>query len=265
MPAVSASVSRAINAEIMKSDDWLDLLDGLLLGDGSLEGSEKSARLILNQTARNRDWVSQVFTALSAAGFPVAVGDRRPSTMMIRGKRCRRSAGVSLRTAYVACLGEQRVRWYPRGIKHVPVDVRLSPISIANWYYGDGTVGCKGYHAKFCTDSFTRRDVRRLVRQLKDAFGWHPLIEQPRNRILLCKTADRRALLAFLNTAGHVPTCFQHKLQLHVEDRRCIIHAGAEDRLRELRRQRISYRQISEELHMSKSGVFEACRRLGIS
>lgn len=262
MRAASVSVSRATNAATTKSDALLELIDGLLLGDGSLEGNQKSARLVLNQTARHRPWINQVRDALVAAGFRVAVGTTRAGTTTIRGKHYRRTAGLSLRTSYDASLGKQRARWYPRGVKRVPQDIRLSPVSIAHWYFGDGTVGCKGYHAKFCTDGFTRRDVRALVRALKGRFGWRPLVEE-RNRILLCKMADRVSLVEMLR-AQRIPTCFRHKLRLRLHYRTRIIVGAVEDRLRTLRQHGHSYSQISVELKLSKSGVWDACQRLGI-
>jgi LAGLIDADG DNA endonuclease family len=167
-----------------------------------------------------------------------------------------------LRTSYDVSLGTQRLRWYPRGIKRVPQDIHLSAISIAHWYFGDGTVGCKGYHAKFCTDGFTRHDVKALIRALRDHFGWQPLVEE-RNRILLCKMADRVSLVEMLRTQ-QIPTCFRYKLRLRLRYKAMVVVGAVEDRLRTLRQNGCSYSQISVELKLSKSGAWSACRRLGI-
>jgi len=214
--------------------------------------------LILNQTARHKGWIEQVRVLLDDYGLPVHVGLTKAGRVCIRGKTYQRAPGLSLRTTRSEFLGTQRARWYPAGKKRIPIDVSLSPTTLAHWYFGDGTVGCRGYHATFCTDGFPAKDVRRLMVRMRRELDLAPVLEQ-RNRILLCRTDDRRKLLEAVTV--HTPTCFAYKLRLRTVDRRFTL---SPEQLRAMRREGLGFHRIAKQLKVSKSGVAAACHRLGI-
>lgn len=254
---------RAVDA-VKVTDALHELIDGLLLGDGHLEASRWGARLTLGQTEAHLPWLRQVQRELEQYGVVATIRSHTHSGWMTIGqKRFRRRKTYVLRTALLGFLKSEHARWYLQYVKRVPRDVRLTPTSIAHWYFGDGTVGCKGYHATFCTDGFTQRDVLLLIRRLKDRFGWRPLVGQ-RNRILLCKMPDRVSLVEMLRTQS-IPRCFRHKLRLRLRYRSQVIRGPVETRLRTLRQQGWSYGRIAVELKLSKSGVADACQRLSVS
>lgn len=239
-----------------------ELVDGLLLGDGSIECGRYGARLRLGQCADHRDWVKQVQQLFEGAGVICGVRDALPETpARIWGKVYRRQGTCKLTTRSYAFLKDQRERWYPHGSKRVPKDVLLTPLSLAHWYAGDGTVGCKGYHAKFCTDGFPEQDVLFLIRRLHEVFGWSPVHEE-RNRILLCRFEDRQSLVSMLQDL--MPGCFRSKLRLRTQRVAMVVLGDVECRLRELRSVGIGFGVIAQELGLSKSGVYSACQRLGL-
>jgi hypothetical protein len=67
-------------------------------------------------------------------------------------------------------------RWYRDGTKILPLDIKLTSVSTAHFYMGDGSASYKHYKeapnsifvsAVFCTDSFTEPEVDVLVNQLR--------------------------------------------------------------------------------------------------
>jgi hypothetical protein len=60
-------------------------------------------------------------------------------------------------------------RWYPKGKKAVPTDLRLTPESVLHWYVGDGSSG--KYELIFSTQSFNEADNKLLARLLRKATG----------------------------------------------------------------------------------------------
>lgn len=72
---------------------------------------------------------------------------------------------------------QQRKRWYPNGIKKIPEDVKLTPLSVLMWYLGDGYFDLKCRHIYLHTNSFCPTDVKNVVDRLNDLgvlckFSW---------------------------------------------------------------------------------------------
>lgn len=237
----------------------LEVMDGLLLGDGSIDAN---GRLTLVQCISHKQWVDQIKQQLTDLG--VVYSDysfKFKGYTTIRGKQYNQQRSCGLRTHVIPFFKEQRLRWYPGGIKHVPLDVVLTPQSVSHWYAGDGTVGCKGYHAKFCTDGFSTIETQFLIKKLSEVFGWRPIPEK-RNRILLSTFSDRISLVEMLK--GLLPENFKYKLKLRIKHIRQTVHADLESRLRVMFYEKISYSRMAVSVAMSQSGVYAACQRLGL-
>ena len=100
-------------------------------------------------------------------------------------------------------LAEWRERFFPKRRKRVPVDVRLDPISLRQWYIGDGTLWtCKGTSSRIqlCTDSFPEEDVRFLVAKLKE-LGFRASYYGSRNRVII----NSRSVKDFFDYIGPLP------------------------------------------------------------
>lgn len=63
----------------------------------------------------------------------------------------------------------QRERWYPDGIKKIPEDVKLTPLSVLLWYLGDGHIDAKWGNIFLYTNSFNAADVNRVVELLNQS------------------------------------------------------------------------------------------------
>ena len=149
----------------MTEADAAQVFNGVMLSDGSMRIlSGRSVGFELAQGGLDhRDW-------LLVAKF----------MMFALGVRCHGpnhyTVGSHDQLKIYSCsnkgfLASQYERWYPNKRKRVPLDIELTPISLANWYMGDG---CRRSHyshfvsADFCTDGFAPEDLDLLLTQLCD-------------------------------------------------------------------------------------------------
>ena len=185
-----------------ESEEVLELLDGLLLGDASVGDHQASeARLEVSQRRDRRAWLDLIEAVLRKYGIESSVRDRK--------KR-----GFQLRTLKYVSFTKQRHRWYPRNTKTVPLDVRVGPVALAHWYWGDGSTGADGYRMVFNTQGFSRRSVDFLRKRLREVYGWRLRVHRNRKDFVLAvgRKEDRVALVDLIKP--HCPPCFTYKLNI---------------------------------------------------
>lgn len=107
------------------SEELLEFLDGLLLGDGCVYPHRRSAVYV--HTDKHKKYLEWLSNKLENLGIEEVC--LHPDNRGLFKYRSR---------AYVDLM-EVRKRWYPDGSKHIPDDVRITPTTLMNWYIGDGT------------------------------------------------------------------------------------------------------------------------------
>lgn len=243
----------------MHDTELRDLVDGLLLGDGSIE---EGGRFSISQSGKHQPWIPILAEQLRAAGFFVVTSHSPERCVVIKGKRCKRQARQALRTHRSLFFKEQRIRWYPKGVKRVPADVSIKPMSLMAWLCGDGVCASGGYRVEFCTDSFTIKDVQYLMQRLVQEYGWSPS-RTDRNRIRLCLQEDRDGLREVVKR--YLPRCFDHKVSFKPRSQYFKLDTEKRQELRHLRLQGHSIDDLAEIFQMSRSGVYGALRVLGMT
>jgi hypothetical protein len=118
----------------MKHDEAKQVFDGLMLGDGhlSIGAGTQNARLRLSVTKEEQlDWLYLAKDALGALGVEVS-----PVYPQLRP-----DGTFDLWSPSLPLLTEEYCRWYgPNGRpKSVPSDLRLTPVTLAHWFMGDGS------------------------------------------------------------------------------------------------------------------------------
>lgn len=101
-------------------------------------------------------------------------------------------------------------KWYPNGKKIIPKDLKLTPLTLRQFYIGDGYLG----HPKDCrpyivlsTDGFTISDVEWLVKQLI-ILGFKATRQPSRNGIWISTHSTKD----FLDYVGECPVeCYKYK------------------------------------------------------
>lgn len=236
-----------------EADRFQEFVDGLLLGDGSIN---KAGALQLNQRIACAEWLQDLSEHCEEMGVANGITPprkRKPS--FIHGRKVQGKAVSTFYTHTYKETKEHRLRWYPDDTKRLPEDLVVSPLSVAFWYCGDGT-GAKTGTMSFATHSFTDEEVETLAQKLSDTFGVRASRGQARDGPIL--GIYRRDDSMRIKTAieKYVPKCFSYKLQ-HV---RAAIPRG-----RALRRLTPTQVRQIRKSHAKGVSAAELGRRHGVS
>lgn len=184
------------------SDEALEILDGELLGDGSVSHTQTNA--CFSHTMANLNYAKLLYDKLKTVGLPLLALEPVPARNGGKPQlRTRTSCNISFTTL--------RHRWYPDGKKIVPPDLRLTKTMCLHWYLGDGYI--EQGTVKLSTCGFTEIEVIRLAAMLTD-LGF----KSSRNRrsgghfvVRMSKEASPR----FLQWIGSCPAeGYEHKWNL---------------------------------------------------
>jgi hypothetical protein len=154
-----------------------EILEGIMISDGhysKIRYKTKKSYLVVRQTKSNVDWLNSLKQIFENNDIVCSI---YPYTSTFRGKT---HLGKQLQTRVYAELGKQRERWYPKGKKIIPKDIKLTPVVLAHWYMGDGSLylikkqkkGKHLYKITLCTECFTKKDIEFLRDKLKEIYGW---------------------------------------------------------------------------------------------
>lgn len=184
---VSEGVHLAKRAKpFAETESVIELIDGLLLGDGSIERRIVGSRLSLTQSINHSEWIDYVANSFDKMNIEYGFYCKPEGVIFINGKKYKRQPTKTIRTRSYTLLTRQRNRWYTGNTKIIPKDVRLTPTSIAQWYAGDGGIGGGGYHAFLCTECFSIYENNFLISKLKKKYDLDLIIDG-RNRIIFTK------------------------------------------------------------------------------
>lgn len=128
----------------MDKGEAFEAFDGAMLSDSQLIRSHNSGNAYFNLSQsgyEHMDWLIAVEGALAALGIKPCEGYPKILSSVSKGVKydyCRLDTKVS------ELLTVQYYRWYPessrtRGDKIVPKDLKLTPLSLAHWFMGDGS------------------------------------------------------------------------------------------------------------------------------
>jgi len=180
-----------------------EIIDGLLLGDASLQyrGKTSKARPRFGYNCKHHDFAKWVADTLHAEGLGFGPIHPKPN-----GYGTGETFQVMSRCDDL--LSEFWERWYPSGKKVLPPDLTLTR-TIANlWYVGDGGFdSCKGYLRQIgiAAHRYSDEDRDRLAGMLADQ-GIKTSVR--RKMIYITK----RSIPYFLDWIGEPPhPCYQYK------------------------------------------------------
>jgi hypothetical protein len=121
-------------------------------------------------------------------------------------------------------------RWYPSGSKLLPLNLRLTPISLAGWFMGDGTssihIAGKTLHptAHIIATKFSEAELKMLSSQIAFITGYEPALYIG-NRVYSSSKLPRKELVfsrvestnAFYNSIKeYITPSFSYKLKYGV-------------------------------------------------
>jgi len=139
---------------------------GLILSDGWLtiaSKSTKNARLGFKQSLGHFEYLWSVFTLLShyCSSLPHLTTGVRANA---------RFFGLGFFTRCLPCFTDLHSLFYVNGVKIIPENIYdlLTPIALAHWICGDGSVSRHGL--VLCTDSYSLSDNVKLMNVLMVKF-----------------------------------------------------------------------------------------------
>ena len=130
-----------------------EVISACLIGDGSLEKSGKYYRLRVGHTVRHSEYVLWKYKYLQRLCLtePTYV----PKTNSLR-----------FGTIGHPELSDLRYQWYENGVKIIPLEFRLTPLTLAIWFMDDG---CKhGKSVDFSVHCFSQESAENLQRALSE-------------------------------------------------------------------------------------------------
>jgi len=204
IPIRTASKSRNLRYgnRFTVTKEFKEWIDGELLGDGSI-GSRSEFTGYIQYGSKYIEYIDYIAESLKRFGIEQSgyILKREPSPG-IYSYQYRSKEYNELKDFYN--------RWYPDGKKIVPRDLELTPITLRQWYLGDGCLYIpKTKRRRFITlaaYSFTNDDVYFLIKLFREI---GIVATKPKsNRIhISTKSVDK-----FLDYIGECPVyCYQYK------------------------------------------------------
>ena len=190
----------------------LEVMDGLLISDGSIcssKNEQKYHRFSISSSQKEFiDYCREYLGYLNPSETA-----KRASLGYARNKGYEKSR-YSFYTSFHPCITKQRVRWYREGKKIVPKDIKITPLMLKMWYYGDGSI-VNNKETNTCmirlsTDGFAEEDVDFLVGSLETQTGIKSVNADNRIRI------KSESIATFFNYMGRKSDidCYSYKFDV---------------------------------------------------
>jgi len=187
------------------------IFDGLVISDATIYKCKSSINPSFALTSITKSFIDKTYKNLPFKWQKLFIRPHRENNGSIRQK------AYCLRSSADKSLLIQYHRWYKydkklkKTIKVIPEDLKLSPIMVKYWFYGDGcTVWAnkKYVHLSLHTEGFTKEECEFLISKFNDidihfslADRRNPANKYNKNRghILLCtKTKDINKFLDYI-------------------------------------------------------------------
>lgn len=141
------------------SEYHLQILDGLMLGDGNLD-SESSRSASYCHSSKYKETLCNIQKILPLEWYNLF----RHKTTLANGKTY---YGYKLQSCHYLDLKPIFDRWYSNSIKRVPQDIELTKLSLYHWYVGDGSLNEDG-SIVFATHCFSNDCLKVLKDKLNE-------------------------------------------------------------------------------------------------
>lgn len=183
------------------NENLIEAIDGFLLGDGCSSVASKVGRFSLSSS--QKEWCDYSMSFLKCYN---------PTPSKVFGEICEKRPNPIWASATCAHkdIGEMRKRWYPEGVKIVPQDVRITPLSTLLWYLGDGSLS-NGQVITLATCSFSNHEIDNiLIPKLKE----HGIHGSRGYRNVICISTDTSKNFFKLIGEKSPIACYDYKFDL---------------------------------------------------
>jgi ubiquinol-cytochrome c reductase cytochrome b subunit len=156
--------------------DILSIIIGSLLGDGTMEKDGNGSRFAFYQAKKNGEYLLWLHKIISSLGY---CKENIPLIQTRKGLDGSLRYIFRFRTYTYSSFNWIYDEFYPKGRKIVPslIETYLSPLALAFWLMDDGTL-YKNKGLKFCTNSFTLKEVQFLASVLQKKYSLNTSIHK---------------------------------------------------------------------------------------
>jgi hypothetical protein len=214
--AVSISRSALDYDRLIMTDKFLSILDGLIIGDGSMHVNHKTKVARISIDGQHKEWIDYCFKLLEpyVPHEPGFYGQDR--TNIKKGAGCWQT-----KTKTHPDLYKQYNRWYTEEnnrVKDIPWDMGFSPMMMMLWYLGDGCLSDitekNSRYCYFSTNSFKRESIEDILVPQFEGLGISVKRITPDNRLFIA-TESIPTLLEYMSPKYKSPVkCYQYKFDL---------------------------------------------------
>jgi hypothetical protein len=251
------------NARIILSSEEEQILNGSLLGDGSLylnnRYKSKSRSACFKYASSQGEHVEFVWgilknliTTEKYKNGPIRIDqfDKRTQKTYVRN--------IFITQSNITFF-EWYQKWYLKGKKIVPYSLNLTPLTCLLWYIGDGNLDKRSQHIRLCTNGFDENHVDFLVQELND-LTFESYKQRYYDQYVI--VIPRKKVKQFLHYIGPCPiVCYQYKWDYrdYLENRYGRKQVLQYDLSGNLIRHWDSLRQIRKELGFFGTYISDCC------
>jgi len=157
------------------TDRQREILVGSLLGDGGLHkiySNQPNSYFYKKQCKKYKGYLDWHFQELLPFSKPIREQYSKEELvckdgLIERFETQEHLSGYVFGTCSHPFFTEMRKEWYPNDKKVVPLNLELTPLTIAMWFCDDGSNCFQNREAKICTQSFTIEEADFLCQLLK--------------------------------------------------------------------------------------------------
>jgi hypothetical protein len=184
--AKSCGCSAKIKLPLFNSNQK-KVVNGSLLGDGYISNKTIGGNygFFKEQCLDRMKYLQWHFDVFGMHSCSITTRKRTRGNFPRQPENAKTTHSVKFSTKTNIFYNDWREKWYPDGIKRVPNDLVLTPLTLAVWFADDGENNKNSRYAKLHTNGFTVEEVEFLIDLLKKDLGlncyW--LYKQPRDKL----------------------------------------------------------------------------------
>jgi DNA modification methylase len=188
-----------------------NILDGINIGDGSIcvNHNTKVGRLSIG--CKHKELINYCRKLLAPYN-----PQETSFTGQDRDDIKKGSGAWYTQTKFHPDIYEQYQRWSPNGVKDVPEDIELTPITVLLWYLGDGSLSnANSNNSRTCyfsTNSFSLHAIHNILTPKLNAIGIKVKRVCPDRRIYIASESIP-ALLKYMGGKSPV-SCYSYKFNI---------------------------------------------------
>ena len=151
--------TRLLPEPIILTQEQQEALNGALLGDGSLVIHKNCTNAYFTYTSKSQQHVEFIAKYFR----PYMSNNQEVRYMNYFDKRTDKTyERYVLKTGTNITFTNIYNKWY-NGIKHIPKDLILTPLTCLIWYIGDGNMELRTTYIRIATDCFLKQELEEII------------------------------------------------------------------------------------------------------